>query len=452
MKKNNYKEISTNSRNKKYELKTKLTSLADKAKARINKNKILKELILFYKDQISQDKNKFLKYSTLKLIAKNNQELSNSIQKELKSNNSSIKLENDSLQRTIRALKIKYDTNISKGREIIDSIYDSYDAVQEKNFLISNAFQSKENDIKEISKTISHIKEEGYQLIIDSVEYFEKELEDEIDLRDELKKDMEYHTLLYDQKLMQINKYINDCKKRAEKISNLKIIKKNIKKYIRTLTNLLANFDCISFPENRNIVIEGEECLQEAIGMKAENINNNNGISLSEESESFLNETDLNLDVKEFELIRNNLLEEKSKLITNSPIPKLDLALINFNKQKLNYDYDEKSLSRNDMKEHDLLSMRIIKLKDEIKALTDKNDKLCEKIKKYREKIYKLNQIIINMNYQNPNTIRIKSVKKRKFLFNETPVFTNSSKNSKSISYRVGGFRNNNKLNLNGEI
>lgn len=452
MKKNNYKEISTNSRNKKYELKTKLTSLADKAKARINKNKVLKELIVFYKDQISQDKNKFLKYSTLKLIAKNNQELSNSIQKELKSNNSSIKLENDSLQRTIRALKIKYDTNISKGREIIDSIYDSYDAVQEKNFLISNAFQSKENDIKEISKTISHIKEEGYQLIIDSVEYFEKELEDEIDLRDELKKDMEYHTLLYDQKLMQINKYINDCKKRAEKISNLKIIKKNIKKYIRTLTNLLANFDCISFPENRNIVIEGEECLQEAIGMKAENINNNNGISLSEESESFLNETDLNLDVKEFELIRNNLLEEKSKLITNSPIPKLDLALINFNKQKLNYDYDEKSLSRNDMKEHDLLSMRIIKLKDEIKALTDKNDKLCEKIKKYREKIYKLNQIIINMNYQNPNTIRIKSVKKRKFLFNETPVFTNSSKNSKSISYRVGGFRNNNKLNLNGEI
>ena len=451
MKKNNYKEISTNSRNKKYELKTKLTSLADKAKARINKNKILKELILFYKDQISQDKNKFLKYSTLKLIAKNNQELSNSIQKELKSNNSSIKLENDSLQRTIRALKIKYDTNISKGREIIDNIYDSYDAVQEKNFLISNAFQSKENDIKEISKTISHIKEEGYQLIIDSVEYFEKELEDEIDLRDELKKDMEYHTLLYDQKLMQINKYINDCKKRAEKISNLKIIKKNIKKYIRTLTNLLANFDCISFPENRNIVIEGEECLQEAIGMKPENINNN-GISLSEESESFLNETDLNLDVKEFELIRNNLLEEKSKLITNSPIPKLDLALINFNKQKLNYDYDEKSLSRNDMKEHDLLSMRIIKLKDEIKALTDKNDKLCEKIKKYREKIYKLNQIIINMNYQNPNTIRIKSVKKRKFLFNETPIFTNSSKNSKSISYRVGGFRNNNKLNLNGEI
>lgn len=452
MKKNNYKEISTNSRNKKYELKTKLTSLADKAKARINKNKVLKELIVFYKDQISQDKNKFLKYSTLKLIAKNNRELSNSIEKELKSNNSSIKLENDSLQRTIRALKIKYDTNISKGREIIDSIYDSYDAVQEKNFLISNAFQSKENDIKEISKTISHIKEEGYQLIIDSVEYFEKELEDEIDLRDELKKDMEYHTLLYDQKLMQINKYINDCKKRAEKISNLKIIKKNIKKYIRTLTNLLANFDCISFPENRNIVIEGEECLQEAIGMKAENINNNNGISLSEESESFLNETDLNLDVKEFELIRNNLLEEKSKLITNSPIPKLDLALINFNKQKLNYDYDEKSLSRNDMKEHDLLSMRIIKLKDEIKALTDKNDKLCEKIKKYREKIYKLNQIIINMNYQNPNTIRIKSVKKRKFLFNETPVFTNSSKNSKSISYRVGGFRNNNKLNLNGEI
>ena len=73
-----------------------------------------------------------------------------------------------------------------------------------------------------------------------------------------------------------------------------------------------------------------------------------------------------------------------------SSIVKLDLSLINFNKQKLNYDYNEKSLSRNNSKEHDLLSLRIKKLKDEIKVLTDKNDKLYKNIQKYGEKINKL--------------------------------------------------------------
>ena len=130
----------------------------------------------------------------------------------------------------------------------------------------------------------------------------------------------------------------------------------------------------------------------------------------------------------------------------------MDLTLINFNKQKLIYDYDEKSLSRKDMN-HGITTLRIIKLKDEIKALNDKNDKLLEKIKKYAEKINKLNNIIININYQSPNTFRIKGVKKRKFLFSSksvNSVNTNPSRNSKSISYRPDISRNiKNKLNLN---
>ena len=61
MKKNKYKEIPTNSRNKKYELKNKLTSLADNAKIRINKNKILRELILIQKNRIAEHKKKIFK-------------------------------------------------------------------------------------------------------------------------------------------------------------------------------------------------------------------------------------------------------------------------------------------------------------------------------------------------------------------------------------------------------
>ena len=64
MKNNKYKEISTtNSRNKKYELKSKLTSLADKAKNRINKNKFLRELISIEKNQIRKRKIKKINQS-----------------------------------------------------------------------------------------------------------------------------------------------------------------------------------------------------------------------------------------------------------------------------------------------------------------------------------------------------------------------------------------------------
>ena len=99
MKKKIYKEISTNSRNKKYDLKNKLTSLADKAKNRINNNKILRELIFIIKSQIAQNKEKFLKYSTLKVMSKNNRELLNSINKEINTNNTNIQSENDSLKK-----------------------------------------------------------------------------------------------------------------------------------------------------------------------------------------------------------------------------------------------------------------------------------------------------------------------------------------------------------------
>jgi hypothetical protein len=361
--------------------------------------------------------------------------------------------QNNSLKRLIKALKIKYDSIIEKGREIVDNIINDIDSIKEKNFLINNAIQSKENETNYLSKTISKIKAESHKQTIDRIEYNENELEDEIDFKSELKKSLEYHTLLYDQNLAQINKYINDCKKRAKKILNLKTKKKNIKKYIKTLNNLITNFDCLSFPDNRNIIIEGEECLQETNEIEEALPIDNNDFSISEESESFLNDTIIaNLDIKEFEIIRNVFLEEKSKLISLSQIPKLDLALINFNKQKLNYDYDEKSLSRNDMKEHSLLSLRIIKLRDEVKALSDKNDKLNEKIKKYSEKIYKLNKILINMNYQNPNSFKIKSIKKRKFVFNSTTAFSNVSRNTKSLSYRADDLRFKNQFNLNDMV
>ena len=449
MKNIKYKEIGTNSRNKKYELKSKLTSLAEGAKNRINKNKILRELISIEKNKISLNKQEFLKYSSIKLMTKDKPELISSIKKELDKNNSNIRLENDSLNRMINALKIKYETLIEKGREMSDNLINDLDKEKNKKFLIKNAIKQKDCDFKEISQNINKLKSESLNIEVDVAIYYQKEIEDEIDIKDELKKCLEIHRLLFDQKLIQINKYRHDAIKKSKIITQLKLSKKGIKKYLRTLNNLLTNFNYLSFPEDKEIIIEGEECLRETNYKEGENTVNNNAISFTEESESMLNETDMmNIEIKEIDLIRNNYLEEKSKIIAKS-LPKLDLALINFNKQKLIYDYDEKSLSRKDMN-HGITTLRILKLKDEIKALIDKNDKLLEKIKKYTEKITKLNNIIININYQSPNTFRIKGIKKRKFILSSSSSNNNVSRNSKSISYRADINQNiKNKLNLN---
>lgn len=449
MKKIIYKEIGTNSRNKKYELKSKLTSLAEGAKNRINKNKILKELISIEKNKISSNKQEFLKYSSLNLMSKNKQEFINSIKKEIDKNNSNTRLENDSLNRMINALKIKYETLIEKVRDVSDNLINDLDKAKNKKFLIKNAIKQKEYDSQDITQNLYKLKLESQQLEVDLAIYYQKEIEDEIDIKDELKKCLEIHRILFDQKLVQINKYLHDSVKKAKILIQLKLSKKGIKKYIKTLNNLLSNFDCLSFPVDKEIIIEGEECLRETNYNPEENAVNNNVYSFTEESESILNETDImNVEIKEIDLIRNNYLEEKSKIIAKS-LPKLDLALINFNKQKLIYDYDEKSLSRKDMN-YGITTIRILKLKDEIKALSDKNDKLLEKIKKYTEKINKLNNIIININYQSPNTIRIKGIKKRKFILGSSSVNSNVSRNSKSISYRSDMNRNiKNKLNLN---
>ena len=98
MKKNKYNEINTKSRNKKYELKSKLTFLADNAKNRMNTNIILRELISIQKNKISENKKIFLKYETLKSRTKNGLEFYNSLEKEMSRNNSNIKSENNSLK------------------------------------------------------------------------------------------------------------------------------------------------------------------------------------------------------------------------------------------------------------------------------------------------------------------------------------------------------------------
>ena len=289
MKKNKYNEINTKSRNKKYELKSKLTFLADNAKNRMNINIILRELISIKKNKISENKKIFLKYTTLKSLTKNDLEFYNSIEKEMIRNNSNIKSENNSLKKLIEELKVKFETILIKGRETVNLLENNFDSLKEKNFLLKNALQSKENKVNRISKMISILNEENFKIYNNFNEFSENELEYEIDFKTELKNSLQYYGILLDKRLTKINKYIKDSKNRAKNILQLKISKNKIKKYIRTLYNLIENFDCLTFQDNKNIIIEGEECLQENIDTEEINhLNNNNEEYLSEGSEPSL--------------------------------------------------------------------------------------------------------------------------------------------------------------------
>ena len=450
MKKNKYKELSLFSRNKKFELKRKLTYLADNAKSRLNSNQKLREFIIIKKREIALYKEKFIKYSNFKISIDNIHELKNEFIKALKRDNSNLLIENNQLKKTIIARNSKNEEILSKSNDKIYNNFETLNSIKEKNFLYKNALISKEYNIKCLIGIITNIKKHINDEIIDVAVFDESDLEDFM-IKSEFKKILEFYSNLTEQNLVQFNKLKNKSKKLSNKIPELKLLKKNIKKYVKTLNNIISYFDFTSVPQNSNIIIEGEENIFEPNNINEDNnIYNSNILNLLEESESFITENDISnvLDTKDVDVIRNIFIEEKSRLIIKSKIPKLDLALINFNKQKLTYDYQEKSLSRNDNNEHDILSLRIIKLKEEIKTLTDKNDNLKEKIKKYENKINKYRNIIININNQNQNTFRIKSVKKRKFLFNSTNAFSNVSRNAKSVSYRVDLIHSRNQLKL----
>ena len=150
----------------------------------------------------------------------------NQKEKELNTDNTNIKSENEKIKRLIKALKIKYEAIYSKGREATEYLLNELDSAKEKNFLIKNAKDRKDNVNLDITNNIIMVRAEGNNLDIDTMVYYEKELDDEIDIKDELKKSLEYFTLLYDQKLMQINKYGKDIKKRTKKINILKANKK----------------------------------------------------------------------------------------------------------------------------------------------------------------------------------------------------------------------------------
>ena len=420
MKKDNTNENSRFYRTEKNIVKNKLSSLASSAKVEITKNQILTELINNKLNQISKSKEFFSKIDSLKTSYKNKDELNNEIYKEINSTKNDLLSLNKDLKNQVNNLKIKYASLKDTFFSSITNENNKYIVCSDKHFIYENALEVKEVKINKFKKYLDNVHNEPFEQE-EEIELYPEE--QDLDSYEEITEELNYYGNNLITKMYGINKYIKINKILKNKMVQLKSKIKNINEYIKTLQNLNVNFDCLDFPNN-NIYIEGEECIKE------ENNKSNYTISSSEESVLFSNEAtymEKEEDNYIFDIILNTYFEEKTKINLEKQIPKLDLTLINYNKRKMKNEDREKSLSRHNNSEQDILSNRIQKMKKKIQSCINKNEIIAEKLKEYKNKIIGLNSKIINFYTPPVNSFRIKSIKKRNFLINSSFALANNS-------------------------
>ena len=427
MKKDNTNENSRFSRTEKSIMKNKLFSLASSAKMEITKNQILTELINNKKNQITKSKNFFSKIDSLNTSFKSKNELNNEIYKEINSIKNNLLSLNGDLRNQINNLKTKYASLNETFFSSISNENNIYIACSEKHFMYENALEVKQAKINKIKKCLDDINNDPYEQE-EEIELYPDE--QDLDSEEEIKKELDYYGNNLITKMYGINKYKKINKILKNKIAKLKSKIININKYVKTLQNLNVNFDCIDFPNN-NIYIEGEECIKED--------NNKSNYTMSNSEESILLSNEATYMEKEedndiFDIMLNTYFEEKTKINLERQVPKLDLTLINYNKRQMKYGDREKSLSRRNKSEQDILSNRIQKMKKKIQSCMDKKEIIAEKIKGYKQKIMELNSKFVSFYTPPVNSFRIKSIKKRHFLINSSFALAKNSVTKHSIN------------------
>ena len=427
MKKDNTNENSRFFRTEKNIMKNKLFSLASTAKVEITQNHILTELINNKINQISKSKEFFSKIDSLKATFKNRNELNDKIYKEINSTKNVLSSLNKDLRNQVNNLNIKYASLIDTFFNSIANENNKFISYSDKLFMYENALEVKEAKINKIKKCLDDISNAPYdqeeEIELDSVEQ-------DLDSDEEMKIELNYYGNILITKMYGINKYKKINKILKNKIVQLKSKIKNINEYVKTLQNLNVNFDCIDFPNN-NIYIEGEECIKED--------NNKSNYTMSNSEESILLSNEATYMEKEedndiFDIMLNTYFEEKTKINLERQVPKLDLTLINYNKRQMKYGDREKSLSRRNKSEQDILSNRIQKMKKKIQSCMEKKEIIAEKIKGYKQKIMELNSKFVSFYTPPVNSFRIKSIKKRHFLINSSFALTKNSVTKHSIN------------------
>ena len=422
MKKNKINQNFPISRNNRTELKNQLSFLATNAKNRLNQNQKLNELIKIKKKQITRNKENLTKFSTFNKIQKNEKEICNEVVKEIKSSNKELISLNNYLHKQINNLNEKYITLINLFYDNNSNLMNQLDLLKDRQFILENALKEKETEYNRLQNCICELYMQFYEptkIEISSPEVI-------FDSENELSKILNNYKDCLINKSMGFNKYKKIRTDFKKQTMELKTKIKNINRYINTLNNLNTNFDCIDFSNyNNNIYIEGEECLKD-INTKKANISNTNL-----NTEDSLNDiiTDIESDGMDiFDLISNNFIEEKTKINLKMPLNlKLDLSQISYNKNQMKIEDKEKSLSRDNNYDKDIYSIRIKKMKNKINLMSERKDFYIEKINKYKKKIKEIKESIKQLESPPVKYIKIKSIKKRTFLFNSSGILNNNS-------------------------
>ena len=433
MKKNKIKQNVPISRNNKSDIKNKLSFLATNAKNRLNQNQNLNELITIKRKQIYRNKENLTKFSTFNSTIKNEKELGKQIIKEIESNNKELISINNYIYKQINDLNYKYESLKQLLCKNNASLTNQLNLVKDREFIYRNALKEKDSKIKRLDHILTEIYFQTFKETETKEILF---IENNYDSEEEFSNKLNIYKELLFNKSLGFNKYKNLNIILKKKSIDLKNKIKNINKYINTLKNIIINFDFIDFSNyNNNLYIEGEECMKENNDINDNiKLNTEDSILLSNETEAGVSEIEEEMDI--YDIITNSYFEEKTKLKLLSNIPTIDLSQINYNKRKLKIEDKEKSLSRNNNYDKDIFSIKIRKIRNKIKINMEKKENFIEKINHYKQKIKELKENANKINSSPKNSFKIKSIKRRRFQFNSTAIFSNTSlsRNTKNIT------------------
>ena len=395
----------------KEEIKTTLLNLAIKSNEEINKNKILKQIIEFKKNEINHNKAYLSLFSSLK---KNLNPINKSmIENELIKNNKKLSDSKELLKNQIKTLKEKYEANSVILERNLKQQKNVLEALEEANLILENKIKEKESIIDKIDEIIFNI-----MININNDELSEeiglgpfknlKEYNNIIDYELMLNKENNQENLLY--KLMKFNKIKNKINKLVEKKKELENIinKDNKKNSENSIININDNIDNTLIEENKNNFNKDILNNSNVNDIRIQtNVTTENSIFSMNDSLYFDTEEQIDVELPENDFSSYYLSQKsfgfniiKKKLI----IPTLNLEQIKYNSNKNLNESSSREISLSRSFENDT-SHRIKTIKNKIKSYIRQNNNLDKKCEKYEKKI---KQIALFL-YSKPKNLLIKN-------------------------------------------
>ena len=380
------------------EIKDTLLNLAIKSNDEINKNKILKEIIEFKKNEINQYK---VYLSILSSDKKNSDENNKSIiENELIKNNKKLFDSNEIIKSEIKSLKNKYEINSVNLERNLKQQKNVLEALEETNFILENKIKEKEamiDKIKEIEFDITLNVNEISNEIGPEVFNNLKEYKNAIDYSLILNEEYFREYLLY--KSIKFNKIKNKINKLVEKKKKLEnIINNNNNQNLKNIINInnyTDNIDNTFIEENKNNL--NKDILNKSNDIIIPtNVTTENSIFSMNDSLYFDTEEQIDVELPENDFSSYYLSQKslgfnisKKKLI----IPHLNLKQIKYNAYKNKIGSSDREISLSRSFENDT-THRIKAIKNQIKSYKRQNINLDKKCQKYEQKIKQIALIL----------------------------------------------------------